>query len=171
MSDDAFWRFSLRVYGTPGIETICLDLQDRHGLDVNLVLFAGWLGTRGVRLTAGRRGALEDRVRPWRDQAVCPLRAVRRDLKAWLGRPANEPVRDVIEGLRDRVKRAELDAEKVEQRLLVVVAAGWPADAAPGSDLVTENLEVVHGFAGERQAFRALVEAIGPAAGDVSRPV
>jgi len=43
----AFWRFSLDAYGRPGVAAACLDLQDRHGCDVNLILYALWLGRAG----------------------------------------------------------------------------------------------------------------------------
>ena len=39
-----FWSFSLRIYGAPGVEPACLDLQDRFGADVNLALYCLWIG-------------------------------------------------------------------------------------------------------------------------------
>jgi uncharacterized protein (TIGR02444 family) len=37
--DDPFWRFSLDLYGRPGVAPACLALQDEAGADVNLVLY------------------------------------------------------------------------------------------------------------------------------------
>ena len=50
--DCAFWDFSLEAYARPGVAPACLDLQERHGADVNLLLFACWLSASG-------RGALD----------------------------------------------------------------------------------------------------------------
>ena len=84
MSDDRpgdLWAFSLRVYGRPGVEDTCLVLQDRHGLDVDLILLACWLGARGVPLDPARVADLERVVVRWRDDVVRPLRHVRRALR------------------------------------------------------------------------------------------
>ena len=40
-----FWRFSLDFYRRPGVPEVCLQLQDAHGVDVNLLLFALWQAT------------------------------------------------------------------------------------------------------------------------------
>jgi uncharacterized protein (TIGR02444 family) len=42
--NEAFWRFSLAFYERPGVADALIALQDREGFDVNLVLFALWLG-------------------------------------------------------------------------------------------------------------------------------
>ena len=57
-----FWDFSLAVYGRPGVAPACLALQQRHGADVNLLLFCAWFGAahRG-RLTADDVDAVRDR--------------------------------------------------------------------------------------------------------------
>ena len=51
----ALWRFALAVYQKPGVSDACLLLQDRHGCNVTLLLFAAWAGAeRGVALTPTR---------------------------------------------------------------------------------------------------------------------
>ena len=47
-----FWDFSLAVYGKPGFPQAAIALQDRHGLNVNMLLFCLWAGANG-RLLAG----------------------------------------------------------------------------------------------------------------------
>jgi uncharacterized protein (TIGR02444 family) len=42
-----FWRFSLSFYRTQDVPAACISLQDRHGLDVNIMLFALWLASMG----------------------------------------------------------------------------------------------------------------------------
>src|SRR4029077_986465 len=44
---DDLWRFSLAFYALPGVARALIALQDRDGLDVNLMLFAMWLGISG----------------------------------------------------------------------------------------------------------------------------
>jgi uncharacterized protein (TIGR02444 family) len=126
------WTFSMAVYGEPGVEAACLDLQDRCGLDVNLLLYACWVAVHGVVLERRHIEALGDFARPWRQAAIEPLRRIRRRLKLDpLGMPAPE-----VEAFRQRVKAAELEAE----RLLL---AAWARRATLGGgvpDIEAESL-------------------------------
>src|SRR3954470_3940357 len=38
-----FWNFSLELYAGEGVAEACLDLQERRGCDVNVLLFCCWL--------------------------------------------------------------------------------------------------------------------------------
>ena len=38
-----FWKFSLGYYRGAGVSEACLELQDRCGVDVNVVLFLLWM--------------------------------------------------------------------------------------------------------------------------------
>src|SRR5260370_42507163 len=40
----ALWRFSLAVYLRAGVAPECLDVQERFGVDVKLLLFCAYLG-------------------------------------------------------------------------------------------------------------------------------
>ena len=113
LGETPFWRFSLAVYGRPGVAEACLELQDRHALDVNLLLYCCWAGSRGRRLSAAEMGELIAAVGPWHEAVVRPLRAVRRWLKDQDVAPA-----DLAQGLRREIKARELDAEKIEQSIL-----------------------------------------------------
>jgi uncharacterized protein (TIGR02444 family) len=78
----AFWRFSLAFYQRPGVAAACLDLQDRFGRDVNLLLFACWVGISGRgRLSVADFASAEAQLEPWRRSVVEPLRTVRRLVK------------------------------------------------------------------------------------------
>lgn len=114
-----FWDYSLTVYGREGVAPACLALQDRHGLDVNLLLFCGWAGAQGISLEAAELAALDDLVRPWRESAVGPLRAVRRWLKSQPFAPAAS-----ADALRARILAEEIRAEEIAQR---VMASRLPA--------------------------------------------
>jgi uncharacterized protein (TIGR02444 family) len=117
-----FWRFSIAFYGRPGVAAACLDLQDRHGADVNLVLFACWVGIAGRgRLSAAALAQAENAAKPWREAVIAPLRAVRKYLK-------NDS--QEIEFYKIS-KEIELKAEHVAQdRLEALAPPIRPADAA-----------------------------------------
>ena len=60
--DNEFWRFSLAIYKPPDVAAECLALQEAVGLDVNLLLFCAWLGTRSNRTRPQRyRGRISRR--------------------------------------------------------------------------------------------------------------
>ncbi len=60
----------------------CLDLQERRGCDVNILLFCCWLGASGrPTLTADGLRAILKASDAWQAGIVRPLRAVRRLLK------------------------------------------------------------------------------------------
>jgi uncharacterized protein (TIGR02444 family) len=111
--DDPFWRFSLEIYARPGVAPACLGLQDRLGLDVNLLLFLCWRGGLGLAVDADELADLMARAALWQSRVVRPLREVRRALKG------QETVdRQAGESLRQRVKELELEAERLEQAML-----------------------------------------------------
>jgi uncharacterized protein (TIGR02444 family) len=120
MSANPFWEFSLAVYGRPGVPAACVALQDRHGLDVNVLLFAAWAGVAcGVALSAERLAAVDSAIAAWRQEVVRPLRAVRRRVKA------------EDDALYQRMKAVELEAERIQQDRLFALGGLTPQ---PGGD-------------------------------------
>lgn len=78
---EALWRFSLALYGRPGVAGALIALQDRAALDVDLILYALWCGaSRRHRLTAAELAAAAQAAAPFAVEAVAPLRALRRRL-------------------------------------------------------------------------------------------
>jgi uncharacterized protein (TIGR02444 family) len=134
-NDSAFWRFSLRFYALPEVAPACLALQDEAGVDVNLLLFLLFLADAGREVTREDVARLDAAIAPWRTDVVEPLRALRRRLKTGVGDipPA------ASEGLRNMVKKVELEAERLEQGRLenAASAVGKPAarDAAARANL------------------------------------
>ena len=116
-----FWDFSLAVYGRAGVAPACLALQERHDADVNLLLFGAWFGAAGHgRLTMDDFGDLDRLVADWHRRVVRHLRALRTDLRGGL-----DPLPGaLVESVRRRVQKVELDAEHAEQ----VVLAAWAKD-------------------------------------------
>ncbi|CAO3352715.1 hypothetical protein [Azospirillum palustre] len=121
MPGNPFWDFSLAVYGRPGVPACCLSLQDRRGVDVNVLLFAAWAGLEcGIRLSAEELGRIDAAVAAWREEVVRPLRALRRRAKA------------EDDAFYRRMKAAELEAERVQQDRLFAAAGFAPQ---PGGDV------------------------------------
>lgn len=112
-SDNPFWDFSFTVYVRPGVADACLALQDRLGLDVNLLLFCCWTGCQGQRVDSVEMARLMAAVGDWQRSVVAPLRAVRRRLKQLPGGASGQ-----AGALRQAVKDCELAAERVEQTML-----------------------------------------------------
>ena len=122
---DAHWAFALAVYGQPGVPDACITLQDRHGVDVNVMLVM--LFANAVHGTAPRRDAIVrlDAVgRPIQETVVKPLREVRRAMK---GRDFGA----ATEHVRGKVKASELAAEQLEQAAMAEVICAWPKQDGP----------------------------------------
>jgi len=113
----AFWSYSLATYARDEVEHLCLRLQDDHGFDVNVLLICLWVAEadRAV-VRSDEIAALRAATAPWMADVVEPLRRVRRRLKNPL---AYQLTTDVSDPCRSIVKTAELEAERIEQLLLV----------------------------------------------------
>lgn len=121
-----FWNFSLQTYAKPKIADLCLELQERFGADVNLILFMLWAAAQGRRLEPQEIEKLGNFVEDWRQHVIIPLRLARRALKT----PPREWPTLETESLRQRVKADELEAERLQQNAMsaffAVDQAGQP---------------------------------------------
>jgi uncharacterized protein (TIGR02444 family) len=116
-----FWNFSLEIYSADGVAEACLDLQERRGCDVNVLLFCCWLGASGrPTLTADRLRAILKISDEWQADIVKPLRQVRRLLK---DKPYSATLPETVDAARRRVADAELAAEHAEQLKLASLYA------------------------------------------------
>ncbi|WP_319444853.1 MULTISPECIES: TIGR02444 family protein [unclassified Mycobacterium] len=123
---DAFRKFALDLYGIEGVGPASVFLQERSGVDVNVLLLAAFVGSaRGLSFTTEDFESIESTTRPWQNDVVGPLRAVRVRLKNAAPNPAAAE-------LRDRVKAIELDAELIEVDELCTLATTLTTTAAPG---------------------------------------
>ncbi|MEE2997206.1 MAG: TIGR02444 family protein [Pseudomonadota bacterium] len=132
--DHPFWNFSLEVYMSHGVGPACLELQTRHQLDVNILLYCMWAGASGRgALTGSQMASVDAAVKEWHQDVVRALRAVRVRMKTGVG---NAPD-DLTEALRQRIQKIEIDCEHVEQLIL----ANTVDLAANGAKTNTERLE------------------------------
>ncbi len=122
----AFWAFSMALYGQPGVSAACIALQDEHGADVDMVLFALWCATSGHALTSAEVAAVDDAVAGWRESVLQPLRAARRALKP----PPAQSDAATAEALRRQLLTAELEAERLQQQIMEAYAPS-PGTADP----------------------------------------
>ncbi|OSQ45703.1 TIGR02444 family protein [Thalassospira alkalitolerans] len=118
MNAEEVWTFTVEMYGRDGVASLCLELQESCGLDVNMLLFMFCLGQNG--LAPYSISALENAVRNWREQVIVPLRSARRFLR--------NVDRDDAQKLRGKVKNDELSAERIEQKLLCDAVETIPAN-------------------------------------------
>ena len=151
--DEAFWRFSLAFYERPGIADAVIALQDCGGFDVNLILFALWLGISGRGPLNGDALAAAERVAgTLRSEIIEPLRGLRRNLR-------HHPDGDV-QRLREGVKALETAGEKLVQERLARLAGSGCAKIDPGGRRAAAhaNLALYLGGEGIRSKQAAIIE-------------
>ncbi len=109
------WAFALEIYARPGVADACLTLQHEAGVDVMMLLVIAFAAVRyRILLTAAEIRELDEACRPWREQIVWPLRAIRSCLKTG---PAPAPNSETEE-FRSRIKAVELGAERLQNHIL-----------------------------------------------------
>ena len=123
-------QFALALYAREGVSDACLHLQDRHDLDVPVVLYAAFAGAvRRQTLTVSGVETARARVEAWHREVVRPLRAVRQRLKTG---PAPAP-NDITAQLRSQVQKIEIQAELIELDQLGALIPGLEPMPAAGS--------------------------------------
>lgn len=130
--NNPFWDYSVRQYAQPGVAQACLELQEEHGLDVNMLLYGAWLASEGRQPDRDHLEALAGQVQDWRERVVQPLRGLR---VQWKGFTPAEALREQLQGL-------ELEAERVQQDMM---QAFYVASTLPASETteVARNLVIV----------------------------
>ena len=136
----SLWSFSLEVYANGAVQDACLNLQDRHGLDVNILLLCCWLALRHKRIDGAEFDVVLAHTTEWQCNVVVPLRKIRRHIKSGVGLIPNGD----SEVLRVRIKSLELEAERIEQQQLeftVLHKMELVSDGRDCSLLAISNLE------------------------------
>ena len=170
--DHPFWEFSLRVYGSEGVPAACIALQERHAIDVNLLLFSAWIGEsgRGILEESDLEAALATTT-AWNRDIVCSLRAVRNQLKD--GMPPIPTERS--NALRKMILEVEVKCEHVEQ-ISLAAAVLRPSDLTTtaeqrGDDAVTNVAAYFrrHGFTPDDKDATQVAIVLDPAFPELGR--
>jgi uncharacterized protein (TIGR02444 family) len=143
--EGSFWKFSLAFYSDPAVAGICIDLQDRHSIDVNVLLFVLWCASRDRSLSPLELESVVASVAGWHNTVVKPLRGVRRNLKQFAADTALEPISD----LREAVKKQELEAERLQQSLMEAKFSEIGSPAADRAATACSNVELYATLAGQ----------------------
>lgn len=134
---DEFWDFSLRFYRNDGVSGSCLALQDDWGADVNVLILACYAAIRGAQFTGVPSDDVAQPAGAWRESIVVPIRSARRNLK-------NTSFTASIASLgqfKKSLQAVELEAERIQQRLLVEAGCFKPSDL-PAPELARLNIEI-----------------------------
>lgn len=135
--NEKLWQFALDVYGVEGVAAECVDVQDRYGVDVCLLLAAGFAAEAGLAPDAEVLRRWNGVVANWRETVIAPLRKVRRDLKQEAANCVD------VADLRRAVQAAELQAERRELDMLASEIAGFAGAGAsdrPHDEMVQDTL-------------------------------
>lgn len=135
--ENPFWTFSLQLYARIGVAPACLALQERHGVDVNVLLYCVWLGVeRGLAIDDADAARITHSVAGWNDDVVVRLRSLRTGLRV----DARGAPRQLSDALRNDIKRAELDAERIEQQILFTQSWSDAPGATRSTPIARENV-------------------------------
>jgi hypothetical protein len=107
--NDDLWRFALSFYGRDGVSAACLALQQGLGIDVDM----------------DELRTIDAIVRDWRTEIVQTLRQLRTRLKSGSSLAPSS----ATDGLRNQVKAMELEAERIELKVLADWLDRQPARA------------------------------------------
>ena len=120
---DSFWGFSVETYRKAGVAEACLSLQERHGIDVNVLLYCCWYGSTRGELDPPAMERILSFADPWAEHVVRPLRAARTWLKSNGCSQAFVPGEPCM-ALREEIKRAELRAEQLQESRMQELTVG-----------------------------------------------
>ncbi len=145
----SLWAFSLSVYANAAVQAECLDLQDRHGNDVNLLLFCAHVGAVHCAVLSDTEVRLAASiVEEWQNSIVKRLREARRALAPFA--TDLSPILSSAATLRTDVKAIELKAERIEQMMLEAWATvridTWPRAQPAGA--VAANIHALFAMCG-----------------------
>jgi uncharacterized protein (TIGR02444 family) len=149
------WDWAVGAYAAPGVAELCLELQDRHGQNAPLLLWAAWAARGGRGVDEETLEAACDTARNWEDHAVAPLRAVRRALKTRIP-DMDDAAREAV---RASVKAVELAAERWLLEALEALSPG-PDGAARPADAALVSVSRIWSPTVPRPQLNRLAEAL-----------
>jgi uncharacterized protein (TIGR02444 family) len=122
--DNAFWRYSLAVYGHKPLQAELLQLQASLGANVNELLLNAWLRQQGLALEPRHWQQLTRLIQPWIN-ATCALRELRQPMTD--SKPHSAPAARLYQ----LCLQLELVSEQFQQAAMYSTATehspGWQA--------------------------------------------
>lgn len=107
-----FWHFSLQIHNHENAKDALIHLQNRHELNVNVLLFCSWYAASGQGyLPKPEIKRLLTAIHLWHERIILPLRTLRDCMKSTSAHPR-------IQGMCEEALSAELAAEHIEQLLI-----------------------------------------------------
>lgn len=113
ISDSEFWQQSLELYANKANQQKLLEQQEQIGLNVNLALLCQCFDDKNLEFSGQLISDLHEAVSAFSLTYTTELRALRKRVKQDLSDSMS------TESLRDQLLKAELEFEKLEQKLLV----------------------------------------------------
>jgi uncharacterized protein (TIGR02444 family) len=112
--ESKFWDFSINTYQSGAVESACLQLQNKHPADINIILYCCWAGQNHIGLLHKDVKKLIATTRPWQTTILKPLRDARKTMKQHIiAMPA-----DMLEQTLTNLTEMELNAERMSQLAL-----------------------------------------------------
>lgn len=111
---ESFRNFAVRTYCSEDTSEACLILQNEYGADVNLLLFCCWMGITRGEVEVETFNEVMEFSHTWADRVVRPLRNVRSWMKTEGCPDPAIPLESCMK-LRERIKKAELEAEQLQE--------------------------------------------------------
>jgi len=146
-----FSKFALALYSSPGIEETSIELQDRIGAKVNLLLWCLWLETIDIQLSTKALNQAEKKIYLLDNNIVYRLRVIRREFKLQQGSTNDS------QKLYQLIKQLEVLAEFQVIELLWQLAKKFTAQT---SGLVKGiNLNLYLQTLGDQKAGEAFIAA------------
>lgn len=131
-SSNTLWQFSLALY--PKMQSLCLDWQDRFGLNVNLLLLLCYLEQQQLSLTSQQLQQLAAKLNNFSRQFTQPLRTLRRSSSSASLAATQQ------QHLKQTLLQAELSLEQLEQQLLLEYCPPLITKAQPLIELYLAQL-------------------------------
>jgi uncharacterized protein (TIGR02444 family) len=119
------WEWAGEAWRRPGVEALCLELQDARSQSAPYLLWAAWAAAAGRHLNDEQLATGAAIARAWDEDVIGHLRAARRALRA----PAEGDDTRGFSPLRAQVKAAELAAERLLMESLELMTP--PRSRAP----------------------------------------
>jgi uncharacterized protein (TIGR02444 family) len=153
----SLWDWAAKAYAAPDVKGLCLDLQDRFGQQVCLLLWAAWAAQRGDGPEPDAIGRAAAIARAFETTMIGPLRAARRAAAQATG--LDDPARQALTA---DIQAAELAAERALLELLEPLSAG-PMAAPTGLGGALSLASAAWGDAAPDALLHALAESLARA--------